>query len=124
MGLDCLFEAAGRQHSRLDVGLSFTRLLPAQKASSAILVLGPSLPLHAPQPGQGPPGKRNRKKALRGSRRDAERDSSPFSFTLSFLKGHAKLSRKGNIRTERSVCRRLAGVPPRTGGFQVTDGDK
>lgn len=74
--------------------------------------------------GQGPPGKGNCKKALRGSRRGAERDSSPFSFTLSFLKGHAKLSRKGNIRTERSVHRRLAGVLPRTGSFRVTDGGK
>lgn len=80
------------------------------------------LVLHAAS--QGPPGKGNRKKALRGSRRGAERDSSPFSFTLSFLKGHAKLSRKGNIRTERSIRRRLAGVLPRTGGFQVTDGGK
>lgn len=34
---------------------------------------------------EGPPGKGNGKKALRGSRRGAERDSSPFSFTLSFL---------------------------------------
>lgn len=34
---------------------------------------------------EGPPGKGNGKKALRGSRRGAERDLSPFSFTLSFL---------------------------------------
>lgn len=74
--------------------------------------------------GQWLPGKGNRKTALRGSRRGAERDSSPFSFTLSFLKGHAKLSRKGNIRTERSIRRRLAGVLPRTGSFRVTDGGK
>lgn len=78
--------------------------------------------LHAA--GQGPPGKGNRKKALRGSRRDAERDSSPFSFTLSFLKGHAKLSREGNIRTERSIRRRLAAVLPRTCGCRVIDGGK
>lgn len=45
--------------------------------------------------GRGLPGKGSRKKALRGSRPGAERDSSPFSFTLSFLKGHAKLSKKG-----------------------------
>lgn len=93
VGPDCLFAAVGRHHPRLDVCSS----------SSAISVLGPSM-LHTAS--QGPPGKANRKKLLRGSRRDAERDSSPFSFTLSFLKGHAKQSRKGNIRTERSVRRR------------------
>lgn len=49
VGSDCLFEAVGRQHPRLDVGLSSTWLLPARRTSSAISVLGPALPLRAPR---------------------------------------------------------------------------
>lgn len=118
VGSDHLFKAVGRQHPSLDVGLSsqpgdlFCHLYAgASSAPSCSTLLGP-------------PGEGNCKKAPRGSRRGAERDSSPFSFTLSFLKGHAELSRKGNIRTERSIRRRLPGVLPRTGGFRVTDGGK
>lgn len=53
-------------------------LLPSLCWSQACPVVLHTLP-------EGPPGKGNGKKALRGSRRGAERDSSPFSFTLSFL---------------------------------------
>ena len=49
VGSDCLFEAVGRQHPRLDVGSSSTQLLPARRTSSAISMLGPALPLRAPR---------------------------------------------------------------------------
>lgn len=61
--------------------------------------------------GQGPPGKGNRKKALRGSRRGAERDSSPFSFTLSFLKGHAKLKQEREYKEGEERTQKASGCP-------------
>lgn len=53
VGSDCLFEAVGRQHPRLDVGSSSTRLLTAQRTPAAISVLGPALPFRAPRCGPG-----------------------------------------------------------------------
>lgn len=81
-GSDRLFKAASQTGCRL-----LFQMAPPSLEDSLLpsLCWGQPCPvvLHT-LPG-GPPGKGNGKKALRGSRRGAERDSSPFSFTLSFL---------------------------------------
>lgn len=85
-GFRLFVQGSGKAASRTGCCLLFHLAPPSLEDS-----LLPSLCWGQPRPvvlhmlPEGRPGKGNGKKALRGSRRGAERDSSPFSFTLSFL---------------------------------------